>query len=494
MDGDKLLNFRPMCAAALLLAVGVAVSRYVRGTPYLIVACFICVAAFGVLMFVQRYRWAALTAILLISLLRGAAAYPAPIIEGEYSICGVVCEAPVYRDSRCEVVLEDVSLNGSALDGRLLAFVYFDGLEYGDAFEARGNVYLARDTEDFDAYHHQLSNGIVALADTYNVRIVGSRDADLYGVLLNMRGALIDASRELFGVDSGIVEGMLLGDKTGIRDSVLQSFRDSGVAHLFAVSGLHVSIFAAALTLALRRANPWARLGVVAVFLFVYCALTAFPASLVRASLMTLFVLLADPLKRRYDVLSSLCAALIVILLVNPFELYTAGLQLSFLCVYAIAMLTPPLHRAMGRVHDAVALPISVAVSGTVGSAPLSAHYFSRLPLVGVFTNVLIMPLVPLIVVPALLAIALYFIWTPLAHALAWAALFVLRLVKDYVTAVASVSFGTITVASPPLSVALLMYLPMLLASDYCLLEKKKKLLCAVLAAAIALVLLATVN
>jgi competence protein ComEC len=229
---------------------------------------------------------------------------------------------------------------------------------------------------------------------------------DLYGRLLALRqavGARIDA---LFPDGAGAAKGMLLGDKSDLDEETLTAFRDTGIAHLLAVSGLHVSVLAGAFSLLFRR-NAWVRFFAVLIFCALYAALTAFSPSVVRAGVMILVLLLAFPLRRRPDPLSSLSAAFVLILLVNPYALWYAGFQLSFCAVYSLILLAPLIQSPLARFGSTASGMIASSAAVVLGTFPASARFFGKTQFLSLVTNLFVLPLAPVFLIPAFLGTAL---------------------------------------------------------------------------------------
>ena len=356
------------------------------------------------------------------------------------------------------------SLN-STVQASIHAFklsVYEAGSAYGDYISVHGRVVIPDDSDEFPERHYNLSKGIglLGFADS-RIEKKGYR-GDLYGWLLSIKNRLIDNANKLFGENGPAIAGMLFGETNNISKSDINAYRDSGVAHLFAVSGLHVSIIAGTLLLVLKRVNPWIKLSVIGVILLVYCWITAFAASLVRAMVMTMCVLAAEPLERRYDMASSMSLALMLILFSRLFK----------------------------GVHSVISSAISVSIAGSVGMAPLSTYFFGRLPTLGVFANFIVIPLVPIIIIPSLVAVLLCAISPQVGAVVAFVPKNVIVFVNGYLFRIANIAFAAVDTNSPSIIACISMYIPMLTASDYCLLDKKKKLRLTLVTAVAALVLI----
>ncbi len=232
--------------------------------------------------------------------------------------------------------------------------------------------------------------------------------------------------------DAGALAAALIaGDQSGISKDTMQAMRDSGLAHLLSISGLHIS-FAALLVMGLVRyglatvpllalrfpIKKWAAVAGVLGALF-YTLLAGAPVPAQRSFLMLAIVLLAVLTDRTAVTMRLVCWAAVVILLMLPESLVGASFQLSFAAVVALvaaweawqpwrarhADLAPTL---AGRVARHVGASLFTTLVASIATAGFSAYHFNRLSLVGVFANLIAVPLTGVWVMPwALLALLL---------------------------------------------------------------------------------------
>ena len=140
--------------------------------------------------------------------------------------------------------------------------------------------------------------------------------------------------------DRGIFQAVLLGDKSSMDSDIRELYQDGGIAHVLAVSGLHVSLIGMSLYGFLRKRGVgygWAGTAA-AILLFFYGALAGFGASVFRAVFMVFCSFLASYLGRTYDLLSAMALSLILLASDSPYLLFTSGLQLSYGAVGAVGL------------------------------------------------------------------------------------------------------------------------------------------------------------
>lgn len=139
------------------------------------------------------------------------------------------------------------------------------------------------------------------------------------------------------GEEARVAVALLLGERDGLSQQEREAFETLGVAHVMSVSGLHVGLLGGLLLGLMRRmrVRPRAAAAALAVFLAGYCALTGFSAASVRAAVMLMLTLLAQLASRRPDRLTTLAAAMLVVLALDPLQAWSAGFVLSFSAMLA---------------------------------------------------------------------------------------------------------------------------------------------------------------
>lgn len=202
---------------------------------------------------------------------------------------------------------------------------------------------------------------------------------------------------------SGFLSALVTGDKRGLPDGLYAAFRRAGLAHVVAVSGLHVGFLTGLLTTLLgRRRRFSAAAGMALVFFFAAAAGNS--PSVLRAAFLEVFLLLAPLLNREADKPTALSAVLLLLLLQCPYAAAGVGLQLSFGAVAGIYLITGPLYtrwtavlpkgagglRPLFRAAGALVFgSLSTTLGALLFTTPLTAWYFRSVSLAGPLTNLL---------------------------------------------------------------------------------------------------------
>lgn len=229
---------------------------------------------------------------------------------------------------------------------------------------------------------------------------------------------------------SGFLTAELTGDKSAMDDGDYLAMQETGLAHLFAVSGLHCAFLVTLLALLISRRQRLLCAVTIPLLLF-YMVMVGMSPSVVRACIMQIFLLIAPLFRRGSDPLTSLAAALLVILLCNPFAAASVSLQLSFSATLGMVLLSSRLYKLLtgwykGKCRPLraalcfVAANLSATLSAVVFTAPLTAWYFRIFVLVAPLSSLLAVPAAGWSFMAAFVTVLLGFVWLPLASLLGW--------------------------------------------------------------------------
>ncbi len=214
-----------------------------------------------------------------------------------------------------------------------------------------------------------------------------------------------EKTEEIFPDDvQGFARALLTGDRTKLKENELltKSLSTAGIYHIVAVSGMHVAFLVGFIRMFTRKRRLTAFICIPAVVFFVL--MTGASPSVVRAGVMQIFLLAAPLFRREEDSVTSLSAALMLLLLMSPYSAKNAGLQLSFASIAGIYVFS-------GRIYGAIlgwlgkkpafkhkitswalrftASSLSATLGASAFSLPLAAAYFKTVPLAAPLTNLL---------------------------------------------------------------------------------------------------------
>ena len=280
-----------------------------------------------------------------------------------------------------------------------------EALEPGDVVTMSAQLRLTDEGGDREPTFHRTS-GILLLAYPRGDSVAADGEPELRDLPAIWANRLKGIIGESFPEDTfAFAKALLLGDKSGLSWEQSREFSLSGISHIVAVSGLHVSILFGFIGMVMGR-RRWLMLLLGVPVLLCFGAMAGFTASVTRAVLMQILFLLALAVNREYDPPTALSFAGLVILLQCPLSIAGIGFQLSFASVAGIFLFYPGLSAWMktrfpgkgkklrGRLERWIVASVSVTLSATVMTVPLVAVHFGVVSLVGVVTNLLVMPVV----------------------------------------------------------------------------------------------------
>lgn len=177
------------------------------------------------------------------------------------------------------------------------------------------------------------------------------------------------------------IKGTVFGDKSDIDEEVRDEFSMNGTGHILAVSGLHTGFLYALLRVITGKRRSIASVVVTVTVLFLYGEMTMWSPSAMRAVTVLTVSLMSIYVRRLFDLLSSVSAAALIILVREPYQLFSTGFQMSFIALLGISFLAGPLAVFIG---EWLAVPIAVQAA----VLPLTGFVFHRINVLSVFINI----------------------------------------------------------------------------------------------------------
>lgn len=251
----------------------------------------------------------------------------------------------------------------------------------------------------FDAKSYYANKGIYLIGKNVVYRDKERGRITLGHVLYNVRTT---ASKVVEGAfsreDASVVQAMLLGEKSGLDKDTKRLFQINGIAHILAISGVHIAIIGMSLFKLLRRIlGSYVSSGILAISVVImYGIMTGLASSTFRAVIMMIISVVGKMRGRSSDMLTSAGVALVIQALVDPYIILDAGFRLSFGAVAGMGIYGPLIRQIMvrgGSLADTVAVNIAV----TFATTPLVVYYFYQFPAYSIMLNIVIVPLVSFI-------------------------------------------------------------------------------------------------
>ncbi len=282
--------------------------------------------------------------------------------------------------------------------------------------------------------------------------VVIEHESTLAGTMWRWRNSLIDIllNSDLSEGASQLVTAVITGEDEMLDENSRERFASAGVAHILALSGAHVAVLTLLLgwmllPLSLMGLRKW-RWGVTILLLWLFALMVGMPASVVRSVIMATVILAGMILERPRSGINGWCLAGILILIFRPWELWSAGFQLTFLATLAILVVAPLLSRLKIKefLIRWIVTSIGVTLAATVATGFVSAWHFHEFPLMFIVGNLIMVVLMPVLLVGGVLVLLCGFMgngggW--IADGVNW----VYELTEKCIGGIASVDCGVVT-------------------------------------------------
>ncbi len=412
----KLLNFRPIMFIALSLALGIIVAYFYMRSNVVCGIFFSAVFFISLILFVTlfstkitRIRNLVFVSVFIVFFLIGNFGFSFSVNRFDKANLGgrnydVIAKVVDVKkdDSITTLVLDDAEIDGNRngqLYYKISLTVYGENnIEIGDIISFNANLYdndyIYEDRFNANDIEQKIKYNASVSAD--KVLIIGNNATIFEQINLFIKKSLkIGLGDKEFAVGYAL----LTGNSTYMSHDLIASFRDAGVAHIFAVSGLHIGFLATVLMLLFKKIkiNPYIKSGIISFVLFLYSGVCGFSASSLRATIMTSVSLFVFSKGERYDGLNAISLSAIIILLFSPIQLLCVGFQLSFAVVIGIITLSRPISRIFKFLPKKLASSLGAVLSAQLFSIPICLYAFGSASIISIIINLIFIPIVSFI-------------------------------------------------------------------------------------------------
>lgn len=328
----------------------------------------------------------------------------------------VECEGEVMSydemDQGYQLSIKILTIDGEKVAPAQVAARYYksdNNIKPGSVIRCKGKISFIPDAPiiPYDSYYPkwQRKNGIC-----YSMRCKEGSIEEIKGshgwqkLAYDVRRAMFRgiANAPINGKYASFLIAAILGDSSFIAPESHEAFRDTGTAHVLALSGLHVGILSSLLTIAffpmrLMRRGFMYSYPLTIISIWCYAFATGLAPSVVRAAVMLSIFLMCTLMQRRSNGFNSLCVALIIILTFSPLSLFTPGFQLSFAAVANILIFmkaVPSQLRKRPYLYFCITTAL-VPIAAMLGTGLLSAYHFHSFPPYFLLSNIVVGLLIP---------------------------------------------------------------------------------------------------
>lgn len=348
-----------------------------------------------------------------------------------------------YQDRYCVKVIDanqNTKYKGTKLYLKLSKKIE---LEYGDKVEVTGSFIepkVSRNYGGFSNKEYLKTLKIYGTVKAENVSVIAKNQANIIFMLANNVKIKLEENIDnlLEQEKASIFKGILLGDTSNIEDEIQESFRNSNISHILAVSGMHVAYIILGINLLFRTGLGKRQTRYLVILVLIcYMFLTGFSPSIVRAAIMGIIVTLGGIFHRKNDIWTSISFSLLLLLLQNPFAITSIGLQLSYLGTIGIIVFHSKVLNFLKRINiknpkikyaipkkltsitDKIKEILAVTISAQIAILPVMLYHFNLIGIYFLITNLLISIVIGPILILGIIVIAISFFAFPISKVLA---------------------------------------------------------------------------
>ena len=219
-----------------------------------------------------------------------------------------------------------------------------------------------------------------------------------------------------------LAEALLIGYKNDLDQSLVQSYTNTGVVHIIAISGLHLGLIYWLLSLLCRplqknKKLKWLGTVIIIAGLWLFSLLAGAHPSILRSAVMFSCIVLGESLSKRPSIFNTLAVSAFILLCINPYWLWNVGFQLSYAAVVSIVIFMRPIYNwfyIKNKVLDFIWKLNAVTISAQIFTVPISIYHFHQFPNLFLLTNFVAVPLASIILLGEIL-LCIFSFWQGLA-------------------------------------------------------------------------------
>lgn len=282
--------------------------------------------------------------------------------------------------------------------------LYSGDFQYGDLIEIIGEFKEPESYSDFDYKTYLEKQGIYSVVDYPQISLIQRNQGSVIkSTLLKIKFLVRNEIDELLpGLEAGFLKGLLLGDKQNLGEEFKNNLSKSGTSHLVALSGYNISIIATAILSAFlflginRRRAFWFSV----LFIILFIIMVGASASVVRAAIMGILLLLGHNFGKIYHPRNALLFAALIMVILNPKIIrFDLGFQLSFLATFGLVYFSPWFEKIIKSDKESFLgwrQNLATTLSAQLAVMPLLISQFNNFSIIAPLTNVLVLTFIPI--------------------------------------------------------------------------------------------------
>lgn len=503
----------PFLRLLLALAAGI-IFQWHNKTPLTVLLIVLPAAVFMLLLFFSlslknRYRLGLLNGILISIIffctgslltwqkdIRNDKAWLGHHYTKDVSLIVTLDEPPVEKTKsyKANATVEYILTDSSAVPVKGKIILYFKkdstlGLSYGSLIlfkKALQEIKNSGNPGGFDYKRYSLFQGIthqVYLKPGEFETLDRKNEKRLRKFLYSTREQVLNILRQNITGEKelGLAEALLIGYKNDLEQSLVQSYTNTGVVHIIAISGLHLGLIYWLLGLVLKPLQKmqklkWLRPVLIITGLWLFSLLAGAQPSILRSALMFTCIVMGESLSRRTSIYNTMAVSAFLLLCINPFWLWDVGFQLSYAAVLSIIIFMRPVYNWFyipNKLLDFIWKLNAVTIAAQILTVPIGIYHFHQFPNLFLLTNFVAVPLSSVILLGEILLCCISFI-PSVAVLIGKLLSFLIQAMNRYIEHIETISFSLWDGLQISIAQAILL-LFFAAGISYWLMEKQKK-------------------
>ncbi len=347
-------------------------------------------------------------------------------------VTAVVDEILSIEEDESKYVVKAININHNGANRKVsekiqLKILGRASLSIGDEFLFRGILREPLPNTNPKLYNHKLNlltEGIFVTTTIRDSSIQYIIEGDCSNITI-IKYKFIERVERTFDSylterNSSLMKAVILGKNAYLDEENIGKFRQLGLAHILAVSGLHIGLIVSILTglLAYIGINKNINIIITLGAIWLYAYIIGYPPSVIRANIMFSLLLISKTWGEAYDSINTLFFAIFIMLILNPYWAFSIGFQLSFIATFFLVFLTPRLKENFNLGNSQWLKSLIAIISVQIGLLPIQAYYFNRFSILGIMANLFIVPLFSLCLILGLFLLCFSNLLVPIAYSI----------------------------------------------------------------------------
>ena len=400
-------------------------------------------------------------------------------------LSGKIITEPVIKNNYQQFTLEAKTINNRDIQKeKVLVSAPLDyNLQYGDVISSAGkliNTPKPLFPGNFDYGLYLSRQDIYTMFYLSDVAVLSNEPNSIKKFAISAKNHISKQVDKFFNRPySSILKAMLTGDKVSLEPETKDIFINTGLIHLLVVSGLHIGFCVVIFIFFFKLFNLPLKyvyfLTIPAVFFYVVVTGANPPA--VRAAIMASSILMALILNREPLIYNAIALSALIILIINPQDLFTASFQMSFLATLGIIYLYPKINKIFSNVKNKFLKNLcsiaSVTLSAQIALIPVLLFYFGKISVISLFSNIIVVPVIGFVLGLSYIFYLATFISSYLAVFISVILAVVLKIILFVMDFFSNLKYSTVDVVKPGIFEIILYYAAVILMFEF---GKSKKM------------------